>query len=204
MSHHTKPNTARSAPASQGRRHAVWTVAALLVAGGISAAAAPVSATPVASPDVSLVQVTCVGNETVTFSPGVTNTPGPVVNTTTQTFSPCLHVNGLHVTTWSGFAFGQSNRVASCLQLFGGGPGTRTIEWSNGHTSTWDYTTTTQIVEGNYVVVGTGAITDGLYEGALAQRELVLLGLVEGLAACNTPEGLTELSGAFTFTITGL
>jgi hypothetical protein len=42
-------------------------------------------------------------------------------------------------------------------------------------------------VAGNYVIVGIGQITDGLYEGALAQRELVLPGLVEALQDCATP-----------------
>jgi hypothetical protein len=181
-------------------------IAALVLAGTAGAVtAAPAGAHAMASAGTqALVQVTCTGQDDTTYTPGVTNTPGPVTITSSVEYAPCLHVNGLQISTMSGEVFSQHERVASCTQLLGGGQGTRVIRWSNGQTSTWELTTTTQIVAGNYVVVGIGQITDGLYEGALAQRELVLPGLLEALQACSTPEGLTSVSGTFTFTITGV
>jgi hypothetical protein len=190
------------------RRRLFAAITALALAGtAIASTTAPASASTEASAGAQvLVQVTCTGREDVTYSPGITNTPALVTITTSAQYVPCLHINGLNVTTMSGEASSQSQTMAACteVELPDGESTTSVIEWSNGQTSTWEYTTTTQNVAGNYVTVGIGQITDGLYEGALAQRELVLPGLVEALQACATPQGMTGVSGAFTFTITGI
>lgn len=181
-----------------GRRRAAGAAISLLLAAGATTAS-----TGPASAD-TLVQVTCTGTETANFTPGITNTPRQVTNATQQTYGPCVHVNGLQITTWTGTSNRQTQRMASCTELLEGSSGSRVISWSNGQTSTWAYTNSVQIVGGNVVVLTIGEITDGLYEGALAQREHVRLGLVDALVACSTPEGLEEVSGPFTFTITGL
>lgn len=190
------------------RRRLFAAIAALALTGTASAVTAVPASAQTAAPTgtQALVQVTCTGQEDVTYSPGITNTPALVTITTSAQYAPCLHINGLQVTTMSGEASAQSETMAACteVELPDGESTTSVIEWSNGQLSTWEYTTTTQNVAGNYVTVGVGQIIDGLYEGAIAQRELVLPGLVEALQACATPEGMTGVSGAFTFTITGI
>ncbi|WP_309134714.1 hypothetical protein [Cellulomonas sp.] len=191
------------------RRRVLAVFATLVLAGTAgTVAAAPASATAgaQATAQAALTLVTCSGQESTTYSPGITNTAALVTITTSATYGPCLHVNGLQITTWSGSSYSQGQTMAGCteLELPEDETSTSVIRWSNGQTSTWEYTAITQNVAGNFVIVGVGEITDGLYEGAIAQRELVLPGLVEALQACATPTGLTGVSGLFTFTITAI
>lgn len=148
--------------------------------------------------------VSCTGTETVTFSPGLTNTPHPLTVTTADNFPVCIHASAPILMPAT--AHGQISRTASCLDLLGGGPGVRVLHWANGQTSTYSFVSSANVVNGNIVTVSTGTITDGLYKGASATGNVVLTPLLANgtlnlTDTCNSSEGMISASGAYIFNV---
>ncbi len=149
--------------------------------------------------------VHCTGTETATFTPGLTNTPTMTQVSTDTNLSSCVH---LLVPPLLMPATSSSNPVReySCLTLIGGGTSNRVINWANGETSHYTAQVTSNIVQGNLVVVRTGVITAGRYAGRSIVGTVVLTPLLGSSpdigTKCATPEGLTSLSGVTTLEIT--
>jgi hypothetical protein len=173
----------------RGRRSAAAGFAFLLalVAGVFSLS----SATP-ASAAVAL--VTCTGSEDVTFDP-------PLTNTTQETE---VRVRGsldcnqvVPPASFTGDHKAKFIRDYSCLTLLGGGQGERVIRWSDGSTSTFEFQSSNQAANGQFIAVRTGEITSGRFAGHAAEETGVGLG---DLTACQGA-GLDELQTTVTFVI---
>jgi hypothetical protein len=168
----------------------------LLVAASLLGITAPASAAPTV--------VTCTGNQTITYSPGLTNTPTVQTSQVSTAYSVCAHVDGLSVSTMTG-----SSRVTfsgaslTCAALLDTVPGQQVVTWSDGRTSTFTYSLTATNVSGELVATATGTISAGLYAGAIAEQVSTSVGL-NGLTACGTPQGLTSISGLVQLVITGV
>lgn len=87
-------------------------------------------------------------------------------------------------------------RVESCAQLGVPAEATWLIKWSDGKTSTFRFEATVNVSGGNFMITAPGTITDGRYKGNTAIATFTLLNSA-GLFAngCDTPEGVTSISG---------
>lgn len=167
---------------------AVLTVAAVLVPAG-AAQAVPTL-------------VTCTGTESVTYSPGLTNTPTSIATSRADDYDPCTHVVGLSITSETGVSGVSGTATIACTTLLSSGSAAKTITWSDATTSVFSFSYVANAVGANVVVVATGTITSGRYAGATAVEEITYAGLVSGLLACGTPGGITGLTGTTVLTIT--
>jgi hypothetical protein len=86
--------------------------------------------------------------------------------------------------------------VESCAQFGVPANATWLIKWSNGSTSTFTFDATVNISGGNFMITAPGTITNGAYRGSLAIATFTLLNSA-GLFTngCDTPEGVTNISG---------
>lgn len=133
---------------------------------------------------------TCLlGSGTTTYSPGLTNTTRTTTVHVHEVFSGCVSLS--HPTATSGTVDATLTRDASCTALLGGGNAVYTINWNDGTSTTFNATEPTERVQGQVVVLGTGAVTSGLYAGSAVTHDKVLTG---DLTACDTPQGLTSLT----------
>ncbi|WP_145927085.1 hypothetical protein [Jeongeupia sp. USM3] len=138
--------------------------------------------------------VTCTGSAADSYTPGITQTAQTVQVDTTSTYSQCTSLLPL----WNGSAVSHANfpfAGASCLSLLGVSTGTmaKTINWSDGTSSTWSGgTSTVNAVEGSTVIVRVAPITDGRYLGRSVVETKVYLNT--DLNACST-SGMSSLNG---------
>jgi hypothetical protein len=141
-------------------------LAALLAATALAAVIAPSVAS--ASTDI----VTCTGQETVSWSPPLSNTP----HDTTVTIDGRLGALGSPGTCTSVgtsassvsyhevFAFPSDSCTTAGIDL----PGSRTFTWDNGQTSTFTFTASIVNGVGTEIVTLTGSITAGRFSGETA------------------------------------
>ncbi len=143
--------------------------------------------------------VQCIGTDTVTFNPAMTNTAQTLQVGIGSNFSSCLGDSSVP----SGTSDYSIERTYSCSALLQGGPGSRVITWSNGQTSTFSYTATTEVSElGEVVLTLTGNISAGLFQDQSAEQVSVLTNLGEpDFATACMGSGVTQLSGPTTLTI---
>ena len=145
--------------------------------------------------------LTCTGQATSTFKPGLRNFTQSTRTTVTENYRLCISLQGLT----SGRGSLKTTEQASCTSslsladdkisyTFGAGPGAKT--------SHVDFTTTvvTHLADGSTVVEATGTVTSGYDAGAAAERVKVLPAL--SLTACSQPPGLTSVQGTATLTFT--
>lgn len=144
--------------------------------------------------------VVCSGTEASTYNVPLTNTQQNLQVTITASYSPCV-VTGVSGIT-SGSVYSQVVRDLSCQTLLEKGQGTRVINWSNGQSSTFTYTSLINAVDGNYVITLTGNISAGLFEGQAAEDVVTLNSLSQAgfLTAC-AGSGISSVSGPTLLTI---
>ncbi|WP_027343144.1 hypothetical protein [Hamadaea tsunoensis] len=166
-------------------RHRVLALAGLLplVIAAVVVASAPAQA--------SGFLVTCGGNQTTTYNPGLTDTPRTLVRSGQNNHTPC-------VATVSPFAFSgstsfTSTSTLSCLSLTAANTGVDVITWSFGATSTFAYDRTVTIAEGQTVVTLDGTVTSGVFAGAHATETITSVAL--DLLDCATATGITSTYG---------
>ena len=162
---------------------------ALLTAAALAAAAS-------ASPAATL--VTCSGQQTSTYQPGITTTSRQTTVAGSETFD-CA--SATHPSLAAATVTFSAVREYSCLSLLDGGPIARTIAWSTGAGSTLTGTSAVQIVDGQLVVVVTGTITAGLLRGASAVEQITLVGALD---ACDDTAGVSELEGPALLSVASL
>lgn len=169
----------------------VAAVTGILVGSG--AIVSPAAAAPV-SP--AVVDVSCpLGTQVGTYSPGMTLLPRQIEFTATGTLGACVSLSHPEITgaTFTSLVVG----TFSCLS--GSTSNISTYHWNNGQSS---------VVQGGFevnlkpggttVLVLTGTVTEGLFQGATVVQTKVLP--ATDLVACLTPEGLTSVSGTASFT----
>jgi len=149
----------------------------------------------------SAVNVTCQGVETETIQPGLTNDTASRTFTRGAVYSTCVRVGELPLTTTATAPTGSAVAQSSCETLLGVGSGSHEIVWADGGVSTFSYTRDSNSVGGNVVITRNGTISSGRYAGAVVVETVTYAGLVAGLAACDTPQGITTLSGLVVLTI---
>jgi hypothetical protein len=150
-----------------------------------------------------VLDATCTGTNTTNYSPGLANTPRTVTVQGTITMT-CLRVVGLPL---HGTITGGGTGTLNCALLQTPSSGSSTIAWTMlgapHATSTYTYTSTVSPgASGTTVLILTGTITSGLFQGDTLVMTTVYANL--DLLACSTPSGLTSRSGPVVAEITGL
>lgn len=170
--------------------------AALAAAGLVATGATVLGGAGVAH---AVSSTTCLGDSSISYSPGLTLTPRTVQYTETDTFSSCVSTDPslLSGSSTSSVTF----TSASCLAP----PGVftdpaYTITWNNGQHSVIELTFTDVIVGGTEQITGTGPVTSGEFQGGNAT--IVWLYPVLNPLQCLTSQGVTSQSGPLTAQIT--
>ncbi|MEU4807029.1 hypothetical protein [Actinosynnema sp. NPDC023587] len=149
-----------------------------------------------ASASSSVVDVNCaLGTQVGTYSPGMTLLPRHIDFQATGTLGGCLSPGHPDITgaTFTSLVSG----TFSCLA--GSTTNTSTYHWNTGHSSTVQGGFEVNLKPGGTtVLVLTGTVIDGLFQGATVVQTKVLP--ATDLTACLTPQGLTSVSGTVTFT----
>ncbi len=162
-----------------------------LCVGLLLGAATAAVGTPVAH---AATLLSCVGTETVTFAPPLTNTPTLTHVHFAIDLDLCL-TGG--VTT--GDSEGDFQVTANCTTVDLLPPAfTDTYQWNTTASSTVTYTAPVEtVVNGSLVVTDTGNVTSGFDHGALANETTTLP--EPSLTACATT-GVPQLNGPYTLT----
>jgi hypothetical protein len=145
-----------------------------------------------------ILDATCIGEESITYSPGLTNTVQEVEIAGKADFS-CLSLTDPSVT--SGAVSYDTRDIRACGDLLEEQTFDVTYKWNTGATSTANIDYTPNHVDGQLVLEGTGTVISGLFKGATVIEAFTLLG---NLDACETPEGLTGVSGPIVLEISSL
>lgn len=144
--------------------------------------------------------VLCYGEESITYNPGLTFTPANVQYSGTDTFTSCISVPPTGITsastTFGGTATFSCSGFLSPLE----DTITQIVNWSNGQTSTWTFTTSVNTSpDGQEVFVADGTIVAGEFEGEQASDTVVDMSL--NPLACLTPGGVTNEGGPAVFEV---
>lgn len=194
----------------RARRGLATAIIALGVAALVSAAptAAALPAPPDATSSVSTSQsdeaalVACIGQETATYSPGLTLLqPRDVTFTADIDYGSCPTGDGVTSAAYHESGFLPN---ATCVAI--PSTSTATITWRNGATvvgtSTVDVTGTELNLGGAaQVYTSLGTVTSGRYAGSVVNIVVTLLVDLDNPTPCLTSTGLTDLSGLATLAI---
>lgn len=164
-------------------------VVALSVVGGLIAAS-PAQA--------GLLDVTCAGTQTATYSPGVLLTPQFVFVTASTSYTTCVSSNP--DITSAHFGPATFPTTLSCLDLLSTRSGSTTITWNTGETTTFSYTVTRTNTAGQYVSTYLGTVTAGKFLGDTVSQTFV--GAALNLVGCLAAPGITSESGPALLEIT--
>ena len=144
------------------------------------------------------VSATCVGTQHVNHSPGLLLlTPRVTTMAIDEIFSPCVSPGHPGLTAVSHSAF--QTRPITCLELAVPNSFTKTLTWSTGQSSTFQFNQVASTVGGNTVVTLTGVITAGLFAGSSAIETIT--GPANTLQCLFEP-GLTDRFNVVTLVIT--
>ncbi|SAL83159.1 hypothetical protein AWB74_06511 [Caballeronia arvi] len=140
------------------------------------------------------------GTDIVVYGAPLKDTPQDMLLTILSSFSSCM-VRGAPGIT-SATVDSQVQRKVSCDTPLAEGPGTQVINWSNGQTSTFSYSSRRTSVDGETFVTLLGNISDGLFKNQRAVSVFLLAspGESDYLKACSST-GLMSVSGPATLTI---
>jgi hypothetical protein len=170
----------------------------VLLAATATAAAALAAAAPGAQ---ATTLFTCGGSAVYHYSPAITTTPQTVNISGSWVLGPCLNVlNPLELRTGSATT-ARAVSGMSCEDIDNGSSATKTIRWSTGGSTTYNYNETASDVAGvGKVIVQQGTITVGDFDGDAILVEQVLAS--GQFTACATT-GIDGSDGAVEVTITG-
>lgn len=140
---------------------------------------------------------TCAGTSTTTYSPGLTPTPQTVNFTGSADLSCPLDLEGQ-----TAHYEASGSGMLSCAPNLNSSSGTLTVEWGNGEESVIPFTTAvvSRPLVG-VVLVSTGTVQSGRFEGQMMTNEAVLVPLGAPIG-CVSGQGITEVTGAATLTFT--
>lgn len=158
-----------------------------------------VSAAPAAA---EVVQLVCPGTQASHFDPGLTNTPTLTTSTVVGLVGPCV---GLPLgMVWATFESGsQGTRSCELASAMATSAVFLTLNWNDGTQSVAEQTSV--VISrplGQIVIVSTNRVTSGRFVNAIVVRTQTLL--QTSLLGCFTPQGVTDVAGPTTLTITGL
>ncbi|MFG2593678.1 hypothetical protein [Streptomyces sp. NPDC048438] len=124
------------------------------------------SAGPASARGAGLLDVTCTppSSAVSSYSPPLSITPQTSSASISYQLGPCVSLS--HPSVTSGTALLSSPpRERTCLDLLGAGSGTFVITWNTGQTSTVSANFNTTVVGAALVVVITGTVSSGLFQG---------------------------------------
>ena len=147
-----------------------------------------------------LLDLTCTGTQTVTFSPGLLLTPQKTEIQANTSLEACLSASD--GTVASGTSTSSRSSDISCVTLDEATSSTRTFRWSNGNTSTFAFNQTVTRATGVTVVTQTGTIVAGEFAGDAAVLTVTEAQL--NVTQCLAPPGITGESGAVVLQISRL
>lgn len=156
-----------------------------------------IGATSAQATGLPLALVSCIVNETTTYSPPITDTPSESRLTSVSTTGPCISGN---LTINSG-TLNTINlyKSFSCTDISNGG-GKRTVTYNGGRYSTYtNETISVDNVEAALVVTVTGTVTAGEFIGNPVVQTTTLIGLPN--PPCALGGSLSSLSGPTTVEI---
>jgi hypothetical protein len=140
--------------------------------------------------------ITCVGDQTATYAPGLTLEVRPTDFKVTGTLRNCVSL--AHPEIVSGTFSGEGKGSFSCLAA---NAMLRTvITWNTGQSTTVDVGLTVNAKPaGSTVLVSAGEVRDGLFRGGVYVAPKVLPN--PDPLACTTPAGMSSASGPIGVTI---
>lgn len=161
------------------------TVAALVVgAATIFGIASPASA--------AVIDIACLGSQTVTYSPGLTLVPTNQAISVTTHYSSCVSTTQPSITSGSSSV---STNVPgrTCLSPLDTDTITVTITWNTNQTSTFTATRTVTDLAATILVTYTGTVVSGVFTGSLLAQVIEYPNIVT-ITCAITP--LTSRTGA--------
>ncbi|BAJ26089.1 MULTISPECIES: hypothetical protein [Kitasatospora] len=168
-------------------------VTAVLAAGSLGLGLGSASAAPGT--------VSCSGQQTQTFTPGLTLTTRQIAFAADATLGTCASTHGDGITS-------------GAFHIEGGGPGSctaasfyseLTLTWNTGETSRIGLNTPADLKPlGQTVATSYGQVLSGKYTGGTVVEVLELTPDSLALTKCLTPEGLRDSSGTLSLTIQNL
>lgn len=142
----------------------------------------------------------CQGSSTITYSPGLTNTPHTVDYAETDTFSSCLSTDTTLTSGLSVISVTLPGSSCTAAGFFSDTP--YAITWNNGHASQINLSFTDVVLNGTEQITGAGTATSGEFTGATAV--LVWVYPVLNPTQCASAQGVTTQTGTLTAQITSL
>ena len=147
----------------------------------------------------AVLDASCVGTQTATYSPGLTLTPAMQSVGANTVYTPCVSPGRPALTAARNTSFARQS--LSCLDVDQTGSGSKIIVWNTGEISAFAFNRTVSHLAGTAVVTLTGAITAGVFAGDTAVE--VITGPSLDILACFMPPGITGRAGATVLTISG-
>lgn len=156
------------------------------------------AAGPTAQAQAGLIDLSCLGTNDASFSPGLTFTTRTVDIEAEGEYTDCVSSDPA-VTSGTYTASGEG--TMSCLA--GGHAGKFTITWNTGEESTIEFTNTVAARPGGeMVVVATGTVVGGKFVGDRYDGTFTLFQLDP--IACLSPQGVRSATGPTTLLFTSL
>lgn len=153
------------------------------------------------SASAQLIELTCLGSQTTTYSPGLRPFPQSISYTATGALTSC--VSPTDSTLQAGTYTINAQVTNTCLLSPTGQAGNLTFTWNNGQSSTVLFTSNIVLTPlATTQVVSTGTVISGLFQGAMATVTVTLV--TPNLTQCLSAEGVTTLTGPVTLTFTRL
>jgi hypothetical protein len=175
----------------------------VLAAVGVSTSAHAANSPGAIGPSPHRSSISCLGPANVVYTPGMTNTPVQVSGNVDYEYTHCRVVNQPGVTSGS-FKWIKSE-IESCADLELGGPAftyPMYIVWNDNTTTVATVTVSRDPAITTAVAFKlTGVVNSGHFTGDTAQIEIVFLNVSPNLAECNSPAGLTALSGVIALSL---
>ncbi len=148
-----------------------------------------------------IVQLTCLGTGANHYEPGLTNTPRLTTATTTAVLGPCIGVPvGIVSATYETLGTGP---LSCTLVPAATAPAVTTINWNDGtHSRALLVASVVDRPAGQIVITGTFTVVEGRFIGATIVQTGTLL--QTDLLGCFTLEGVSDVAGPVTLTVTKL
>lgn len=148
----------------------------------------------------NVVDIACLGSQTVTYAPGLTLVPTDQAVSVTTSYSSCVSTAQPSIT--SGSSFVATNVPGrTCLSPLDTDTITVTITWNTNQTSTFTATRTVTDLAATILVTYTGTIVSGVFAGGLLVQVIEYPNIVT-ITCAITP--LTSRTGVSVADITSI
>jgi hypothetical protein len=147
--------------------------------------------------------LTCQGAQISRYDPPLKTTPQTIEIETTTVVAPCVSLLGPPIN--SGISTSRITRENASCDSLGGGPDDKVFEWNGRVSSDLRLTATTARTRGQVVITDTGTVESGAFSGpgSTAVGVLTLLGVGALLDNACDRDGIDQLGGTYTLTLTG-